>query len=110
MDRNDMGLAFSSIVEKTTNNERSVEDLLLLYHKRLGHPSFLTLSRLYPALFENANKEKLGCDACELGKHTRSSYASSGNRSSCSFELIYSDVWGPCPTNTINGFKYCLFH
>jgi hypothetical protein len=50
------------------------------------------LSKLHPSLFEKANKEKLVCDAHELGKHTKNSYASSCNRSSCLFNLIHSDV------------------
>jgi GAG-pre-integrase domain len=80
-------------------------DLLLLHHRCLGHPSFPVLSRLYPSLFEKTNKEKLVCDACELGKHTKSSYASSCNRSSCLFNLIHSDVWRPCPTIILNGVR-----
>ena len=87
-----MDSALSSIVENTGGVGSSVEDLLLLHHRRLGHLSFSLLSRLYPILFEKANKNKLVCDACELGKHTRSSYASSGNRSTCIFDLIHTDV------------------
>jgi hypothetical protein len=47
-----------------------VKDLLLLHYKCLDYPLFFILSRLYPFLFEKTNKEKLMCDACELGKHT----------------------------------------
>jgi transposase InsO family protein len=64
---------------------------------------------LYPSLFEKVNKEKLMCDACELGKHTKSSSANSCNRSSCLFNLIHSDLWGPCPTTTtLNGVRYFI--
>ena len=73
-------------------SEISAEDVLMLHHQRMGHTSFSVLSRLYPALFESANKQKLVCDACEFGKLTRSSYVSSGHRSSCVFDLIHSDV------------------
>jgi GAG-pre-integrase domain len=106
MDREGMNSALSSIVERSGGHKSSVEDLLLLHHKRLGHPSFSLLSRLYPRLFEKANENKLFCDACELGKHTRSSYVSFGSRSSGIFELVHSDVWGPCLTTTFNGFQY----
>jgi hypothetical protein len=40
MDREGMDSALSSIIGRTEGVERSVEDLLLLHHKRLGHPSF----------------------------------------------------------------------
>jgi hypothetical protein len=67
------------------------------------------LSRLYPRLFEKTNENNFFCDACELGKHIRSSYVSSGSRSSSIrsssiFEFVHSDVWGLCPTITFNGF------
>jgi GAG-pre-integrase domain len=44
--------ALSSFLESSGVVGRSVEDLLLLHHRRLGHPSFSALSRLYPPLFE----------------------------------------------------------
>jgi GAG-pre-integrase domain len=71
----------SSFLESSGVVGRSVEDLLLLHHRRLDHLSFSALSRLYPPLFEKANKEKVVCDACEFEKHTRSSYSSSWSRS-----------------------------
>jgi hypothetical protein len=64
------------------------------------------LSKLHSSLFEKANKEKLVCDAHELGKHTKNSYASSCNRSSCLFNLIHSDVWEPYHTTTLNEVRY----
>jgi hypothetical protein len=45
MDKEGMDSALSSIVGRIRGIERSVEDLLLLYHRRLGHPSFLCLKR-----------------------------------------------------------------
>jgi GAG-pre-integrase domain len=106
LDRESVDSALSSFLESSGVVGRSVEDLLLLHHRRLGHPSFSALSRLYPPLFEKANKEKLVCDACEFGKHTRSSYSSSRSRNSLIFDLVHSDVWGPCPTTAVNGYKY----
>jgi GAG-pre-integrase domain len=106
MDREGIDSALSSIVEKSGGHKSSMEDLLLLHHKRLDHPSFSLLSRLYPRLFEKANENKLFCDVCELGKYTRSSYVSSSSRSSGVFELVHSDVCGPCPTITFNRFRY----
>jgi hypothetical protein len=85
---------------------REVEGLRLLQYRRLGHPSSSVLSRLYPSLFEKANNKKPMRDACELGKHTRSSYASSGSRSFCLFNLIHSNVWEPYSTTTLNEVRY----
>jgi transposase InsO family protein len=106
LDREGMDSTLSSMVERSGGVGSSVEDSLLLHHKRMGHHSFSLLSRLYPSLFEKANKEILVCDACEFGKHIRSSYVSSGSRSSCIFELVHSDVCGLCPTTYVNGVRY----
>jgi Integrase core domain/GAG-pre-integrase domain len=101
-----MDSALSSMVERSEGVGSSVKDLLLLHHRRMSHPSFSFLSRLYPSLVEKANKEILVCDACEFGKHIRSSYVSSGSKSVCIFELVHSDIWGLCPTISVNGFRY----
>ena len=74
-------------------SKMSYEELLILYHKRMGHTSYGVLSRVYPHLFEKVDKRKLVCAACELnGKLTKSSYAGSGHRSSHAFDVIHSDV------------------
>ena len=61
---------------------------------------------MYPELFSKIDKEKLACDACELGKHTRSTYGAIGLRCCEPFVLIHSDVWGPCPVTSMNGAKW----
>lgn len=78
----------------------------LLQHRRLGHMSFATLGQLYPNLYSRINKDSLVCDACEFGKHTRSSYMSSDNRSTQPLHTIHSDVWGPSGVRSINGYRY----
>lgn len=50
-------------------------------------------------------KNKLVCDACEYGKHTRTSYVSRGLRSTSPFVLIHSDVW-TSPVVSVSGMKY----
>ena len=88
----------------TAAAEGGVKKILLL-HRRLGHISFEGLSRLYPAMFEEVDKSRLVCDACEFGKHTRSIYSSIGLRSCESFILIHSDVWGPCSITYVSDAK-----
>ena len=79
---------------------------LLLLHCRLGHPSFASMSRSYPTLFNTCPKESLVCDACEFAKHTRVPYPSSGLRSNRPFDVIHSDVWGPCDVHSISGYRW----
>ena len=65
---------------------------IFLLHCRLGHVPFESLNKLYPDVFKDVDRNKLVCDACELGKHTRSTYPSIGLRSCEPFMLIHSDV------------------
>jgi hypothetical protein len=46
---------------------KGVESEIILHHCRLGHPSFDSLSKLYPDIFRKVDKNILVCDACELG-------------------------------------------
>ena len=79
---------------------------IYLLHYRLGHVPFENLNKFYPAMFKGVDKNKLVCDACELGKHTRSTYPSIGLRSGEPFMMIHSDVWGPCSVTSLSGFKW----
>jgi hypothetical protein len=79
---------------------------ILLHHRRLRHISFENLSRLHPMMFKGVEKSRLVCDACELGKHTRSIYPSISLRSCEPFILIQSDVCGPCLVTSVNGAKW----
>ncbi|WVZ66155.1 hypothetical protein U9M48_015421 [Paspalum notatum var. saurae] len=100
------GLWYISQEDTALTVGEGVEQRILLQHHRLGHPSFENLSRMYPELFTRVDKKKLVCDACELGKHTRSTYSATSLRSCEPFILIHSDVWGPCPVASVNGMKW----
>ena len=67
----------------------------MLWHFRLGHPNFLYLEKLFPALFKNKNPTSFKCDICQLAKHTCNSYPSQPYQMSHPFSMIHSDVWGP---------------
>jgi hypothetical protein len=51
----------------------------------------VTLRKLYPKLYSRVNKMKFSCDASEFGKHIRSSYMLSKNRSTIHLHTIHSD-------------------
>jgi GAG-pre-integrase domain len=59
-----------------------------LWHRRLGHPSFKILNRLFDFSFENF----MDCDVCKLAKLTRPPFSLSLSKSNMHFELIHSDV------------------
>jgi hypothetical protein len=69
-----------------------VEREIILHHRRLGHPSFDNVSKLYSDIFKKVDRSRLVCDVFELSKYTRSTYSSIGLRSYDPFILIYTDV------------------
>ena len=73
-------------------------------HCRLGHPSLPSLKKVYPQ-FQHLSS--LNCESCQFAKHHRLPSISRVNKRAASpFELVHSDVWGPCPISSKSGFKY----
>ncbi|OWM65682.1 hypothetical protein CDL15_Pgr017179 [Punica granatum] len=50
---------------------------------------------------------QLECQSCQLGKHTRTQFPSRvSKRASAPFVLVHSDIWGPCPVLSSQGYRY----
>ncbi|RVW77227.1 Retrovirus-related Pol polyprotein from transposon TNT 1-94 [Vitis vinifera] len=76
----------------------------LLIHSRLGHPSLSKFQKMVPHF---STLSSLTCESCQLGKHTRVSFPKRlNNRAKSPFELVHTDVWGPCQTTSTLGFQY----
>ncbi|RVW57754.1 hypothetical protein CK203_114123 [Vitis vinifera] len=74
----------------------------LLIHSRLGHPSLSKFQKMVPCF---SSLSSLACESCQLGKHTRVSFPKRlNNRAKSPFELVHTDVWGPCRTASTLGF------
>ncbi|RVW82546.1 Retrovirus-related Pol polyprotein from transposon TNT 1-94 [Vitis vinifera] len=79
-------------------------DAPLLIHSRLGHPSLSKFQKMVPRF---SSLSSLACESCQLGKHTRVSFPKRlNNRAKSPFELVHTDVWGPCRTASTLGFQY----
>lgn len=61
-------------------------------HYRLGHPSFVYLSKLFPLLFMNKNPLSFQCEICQMAKHTRTVYSHIPYTPSKPFALVHSDI------------------
>ena len=73
-------------------------------HCRLGHLSLPLLKKLCPQF---SSFLSLDCESCQFAKHHRLSYSPRVNKqASAPFELVHSDVWGPCPVVSPTGFRY----
>ncbi|RVW67772.1 Retrovirus-related Pol polyprotein from transposon TNT 1-94 [Vitis vinifera] len=76
----------------------------LLIHSRLGHPSPSKFQKMVPSF---SSLSSLTCESYQLGKHTRVSFPKLlNNRAKSPFELVHTDVWGPCRTASTLGFQY----
>ena len=53
-----------------------------------------------------SNKVDNSCSACFSSKSKQLSFSLSSTQINAPIELIYSDVWGPSPICSRNGFKY----
>ena len=62
---------------------------------RLGHPSLPLLKKLYPQF---SSLSSLNSESCQYAKlHRVHSSHKVNKRTSTPFELVHSNVWGPCP-------------
>jgi transposase InsO family protein len=97
------------VVEKahlSTSSSTNRISRIWMWHKRLGHPSFGYLKRLYPSLFSDCEDKNFDCETCIRAKSHRVSFPSSLNKSTNPFDLVHSDVWGPSPVNSSVGNRW----
>ena len=86
----------------------SEKSAVMMWHRRLGHPSLSYLKRLFPHLFRNKKSISLNCEMCQLAKQTRVPYSLKPYVSSQPFSLVHSDIWGPCRIKNISGSKWFI--
>lgn len=91
-----------SVFNSSINKDSDV----MIWHYRLGHPSFQYLERLFPSLFINTSPNIFNCEICQLAKHTRASYPNIAYTPSEPFSLVHSDIWGPSRIKNINGARW----
>ena len=92
----------SLMSESTLSNKEKI----LLYHGRLGHPSFKIVKALFPSLFMKLNVESLHCEVCELAKHKRVPFPVNNKRSLFPFYLFHTDIWGPATVPNVSGARW----
>ena len=92
--------------ESSSNISVSAYEQIMVWHYRMGHPSFIYLKHLFPLLFKNVNPLKLKCESCLLAKSQRKSYVPRPYLPSKPFYLFHSDVWGPSRVTTVSGKRW----
>ena len=89
----------------------SIYEQIILWHLRLGHPSFLYLKYLFPSLFKGLDCSSFYCENCYLSKSHHTTYDIKPYVPSKPFYLIHSDVWRPSKITIISRKKMvCYLH
>ena len=94
-----------------TNNCNSFNKTL--WRMRLGHPNDQVLRFLFPdvkSVPNNCVQNIHTCIPCLYGKMHNLPFPKSQFHASFPFELVHSNVWGPAPVTSIDGYRfYVLF-
>lgn len=77
-----------------------------LWHIRLGHLPFSVMKNLDFIHFHSDSK--FVCPTCPKARQHRLPFLINTIKSTCKFELIHIDTWGPFNTPTYDGFNYFL--
>ncbi|KAK9912822.1 hypothetical protein M0R45_036662 [Rubus argutus] len=79
-----------------------------LWHQRFGHPSneIVTVMLNKTGISSLPSSNSSICEPCLLGKFHKLPFPKSVSRCQKPFELVHSDVWGPSPHLSIDGFRY----
>jgi GAG-pre-integrase domain len=83
--------------KKLIFNSRKDDDLSILWHKRVGHPSDKILNFMFDFSKDYCSK----CEVYKLDKFMKLSFCDFNFKSNELFELVHSDVWGSRPRNFI---------
>lgn len=84
--------------------QNKIDDVF--WHTRLGHASYQTLSKI--ACIAPHISHSCLFVLCPLAKQHRLPFPLNLHKTSCSFELVHCDLWGPYKIQTNKGCKYFL--
>ncbi|KAM1789190.1 hypothetical protein ACFX11_039377 [Malus domestica] len=78
------------------------------WHNRLGHPSNNIVSLMLKQANILCSKSSFSvmCSSCLEGKFCKLPFSLSTNKSVKPFAVIHSDLWGPSPFVSIDGYRY----
>jgi histone deacetylase 1/2 len=79
-----------------------------VWHRRLDHTSSRVLSLLASnkKVVSTSHRLNFQCQACPLGKSFCLPLGLTGHKMSAPLELVFSDIWGPAPMLSSDGFLY----
>ncbi|CAN1216395.1 Retrovirus-related Pol polyprotein from transposon RE1 [Linum perenne] len=89
----------------------SSDNVWTLWHSRLGHPHSARLIDMFrkdklPAQIQSKDFVIPECVDCIQAKTIAQTFHSSTTKVSDMFDLVHTDLWGPCSTTSRLGFRY----
>ena len=99
-----------SVVESISKSVTQC-DHVNIWHMRLGHPNFNVLCqvlKVVPTIPHIQNNKIDFCAACKFGKMHQFHFPSSLHKTKRPFEIVHSDLWGPSPHISTEGYKYYI--
>ena len=97
------------------NNCNQKSDDMTILHRRFGHPSSVILMHLlnFCSKLKVSQKSVLSsahvlCEACQLGKVHKHHFPATETKTKQVLELIHTDLCGPSPTVSKNGYRYYI--
>ncbi|KAH9726030.1 retrovirus-related pol polyprotein from transposon RE1 [Citrus sinensis] len=116
--------AFSSVflcnasdnkVSSPNSSCNGLNNKAILLHRRFGHPNSQILMHLLKNdasvnLSSNNIKQALNqiCEACQMGKSHKLHFSSIEIKTTKALELIHTDLWGPSPIPSREGYTYYI--
>jgi len=89
-------------------NVTSLHDDADIWHLRMGHLSAGRLEIMKRQYRFISSRNDFVCNTCHLAKQRKLPFVNSKSRAECQFDLIHVDIWGPCPSASMNGNRYFL--
>ena len=83
----DLSTGSTCLVERSTQRNN-----IVLWHKRLGHPSVGYMRRIFPSLWDGVSNFELKCETCIKSKSHRNTYPSTYFKSLEFGDLVHSDM------------------
>ncbi|PKU87215.1 Retrovirus-related Pol polyprotein from transposon TNT 1-94 [Dendrobium catenatum] len=78
-----------------------------IWHQRLGHPHDRIMKTIANKTAHfSMNNFSVFCSSCKASKSHKRVFEKSLNNTNAILDLVHSDVWGPAPVTSNQGFRY----
>lgn len=88
--------------------DTKVNNKIVPWHHKLGHPSRFVLDHVLKYLHVPHADKLYFCIACQYGKVCQQRFPSSMNKTSSALQLVDADLWGLTPILSNEGFRYYI--